>query len=66
MGHKVRILDRVKAPEDRIWYAIATIQHGWSRASGRPRRQGKAVANFARRLPRTLPAPLPEKLKEAC
>jgi predicted nuclease of restriction endonuclease-like (RecB) superfamily len=30
-GHNVRILDRVKAPEDRVWYARATIQHGWSR-----------------------------------
>jgi len=59
-GHNVRILDLVKAPEDRIWYARATIQHGWSRnvivhqiESGRLQRQGKAVANFDR----TLPAP---------
>jgi predicted nuclease of restriction endonuclease-like (RecB) superfamily len=59
-GHNVRILDRVKAAEDRIWYAKATIQHGWSRdvlvhqiESGRLHRQGKAVANFDR----TLPAP---------
>ncbi len=59
-GHNVRILDRVKAPEDRIWYAKATIQQGWSRnvlvhqvESGRLHRQGKAVANFDR----TLPAP---------
>jgi predicted nuclease of restriction endonuclease-like (RecB) superfamily len=27
-GHNVRILDLVKAPEDRLWYAKATIQHG--------------------------------------
>src|SRR4029077_9269539 len=59
-GHNVRILDRVKAPEDRIWYTKATIQHGWSRdvlvhqiESGRLHRQGKAVVNFDR----TLPAP---------
>src|ERR1019366_5273131 len=59
-GHNVRILDLVKAPKDRIWYAKATIQHGWSRnvlvhqiESGRLHRQGKAVANFDR----TLPAP---------
>ena len=56
-GHNVRILDLVKAPEDRIWYAKATIQHGWSRnvlvhqiESGRLDRQGKAVANFDRTL----------------
>src|SRR5580658_8347219 len=48
-GHNVRILDRVKASEDRIWYAKATIQHGWSRdvlvhqiESGRLNRQGKS------------------------
>ena len=59
-GHNVCILDLVKAPQDRIWYAKATIQHGWSRnvlvhqiESGRLHRQGKAVANFDR----TLPAP---------
>jgi predicted nuclease of restriction endonuclease-like (RecB) superfamily len=59
-GHNVRILDLVKATEDRIRCAQATIQHGWSRnvlvhqiESGRLHRQGKAVANFDR----TLPAP---------
>jgi predicted nuclease of restriction endonuclease-like (RecB) superfamily len=57
-GHNVRILDLVDAPDDRIWYAKATIQHGWSRnvlvhqiESGRRHRQGKAVANFDRTLP---------------
>ncbi len=57
-GHNVRLLDLVKSPEDRIWYAKATIQHGWSRnvlvhqiESGRLNRQGKAVANFDRTLP---------------
>jgi predicted nuclease of restriction endonuclease-like (RecB) superfamily len=59
-GHNVRLLDLVKAPEDRMWYIKASIQHGWSRnvlvhqiESGRRNRQGKAVANFDR----TLPAP---------
>jgi predicted nuclease of restriction endonuclease-like (RecB) superfamily len=58
-GHNIRILDCVKASEDRIWYAM-TIQHGWSSdvlvrqiESRRLHRQGKAVANFDR----TLPAP---------
>lgn len=30
-GHNVRISDRVKGPEDRIWYASATIQHEYRR-----------------------------------
>ncbi len=58
--HNLAILEKLATPEDRIWYAKATIQHGWSRnvlvhqiESGRLHRQGKAVANFDR----TLPAP---------
>jgi len=59
-GHNVRILDAVKDPKEREWYARATIQHGWSRnvlllqiESGLYRRQGKAQTNF----PEALPAP---------
>ncbi|MEZ4653050.1 MAG: PDDEXK nuclease domain-containing protein [Candidatus Eisenbacteria bacterium] len=62
-GHNVRLLDRVKDPVEREWYARATIQHGWSRAildyqidTGLARRQGKGVTNFER----TLPAPQSE------
>ena len=29
--HNLAILEKLSAPEDRIWYARATIQHGWSR-----------------------------------
>jgi predicted nuclease of restriction endonuclease-like (RecB) superfamily len=55
--HNLAILEKLATPEDRIWYAKATIQHGWSRnvlvhqiESGRLHRQGKAVANFDRTL----------------
>jgi predicted nuclease of restriction endonuclease-like (RecB) superfamily len=58
--HNVAILEKLTTSEDRIWYAKATIRHGWSRnvlvhqiEAGRLHRQGKAVANFDR----TLPAP---------
>jgi len=58
--HNLAILEKLATSEERIWYARATIQHGWSRnvlvhqiEAGRLRRQGKAVANFDR----TLPAP---------
>ena len=56
--HNLAILEKIPAFEERIWYAKATIQHGWSRnvlvhqiESGLHRRQGKAVANFDRTLP---------------
>ena len=56
--HSCVLLDKVSGREDRIWYARAAIQHGWSRAvlvhqieSALHRRQGKAVTNFDRALP---------------
>ena len=56
--HNVAILEKLTTSEDRIWYAKAAIQHGWSRnvlvlqiEAGRMRRQGRAVANFNRTLP---------------
>ncbi len=59
-GHNVRLLDAVKDPEERGWYARQTIQYGWSRdillhqvESDLYRRQGQAVTNFHG----TLPAP---------
>lgn len=52
-GHNVRLLDLVKEPTERLWYAQQTIQYGWSRnvlvhqiESGLYRRQGKAITNF--------------------
>ena len=58
--HNLAILEKLDTSEDRIWYAKASIQHGWSRnvlvlqiEAGRMHRQGRAVANFDR----TLPAP---------
>jgi predicted nuclease of restriction endonuclease-like (RecB) superfamily len=58
--HNLAILEKLTLPEDRIWYAKATVEHGWSRnvlvhqiEANRLHRQGKAVANFER----TLPAP---------
>ncbi len=57
-GHNVRLLDLVKDPLERLWYAQQTIQYGWSRnilvhqiESGLYRRQGKATTNFDRTLP---------------
>jgi predicted nuclease of restriction endonuclease-like (RecB) superfamily len=59
-GHNVRILDKVKDRDERLWYIRAAIEQGWSRnglvmqiESGLYRRQGKAITNFSA----TLPAP---------
>jgi predicted nuclease of restriction endonuclease-like (RecB) superfamily len=57
-GHNVRILDAVKDPEQRLWYAQQTVINGWSRnvllmqiESKLYERQGGAITNFARSLP---------------
>lgn len=57
-GHNVRLLDRVKEPQERKWYAGRVIEHGWSRPvlvhqieSRLYHRQGKAVTNFKETLP---------------
>lgn len=57
-GHNVWLLEKVKDPCQRLWYAAKTLEHGWSRAvltvqieSDLYRRQGKAITNFSDRLP---------------
>lgn len=59
-GHFIRLLDKVKDADQRLWYIHAAHEHGWSRAilehqieTNLYGRQGKAQTNFAR----TLPAP---------
>jgi len=56
--HNVTLLEKVKDPAEREWYARATIENGWSRNillhqvdSGLYHRQGKALTNFERALP---------------
>jgi predicted nuclease of restriction endonuclease-like (RecB) superfamily len=34
-GHNVRLLDAVKPPAERAWYARQAIEHGWSRQRSR-------------------------------
>ena len=66
-GHNVRLVEAVKDPAERLWYARQAIEHGWSRnilvhqiESDLYHRQGKAITNFER----TLPAPQSELAKE--
>ena len=58
--HNCILLDKVKDRDQRLWYARAVVEHGWSRnvlahhiETNLFARQGKAITNFAR----TLPAP---------
>jgi predicted nuclease of restriction endonuclease-like (RecB) superfamily len=56
--HNVILLEKLKVPQDRLWYARQALEHGWSSnvlalqiQSGLHRRQGKALTNFKRTLP---------------
>ncbi|MBV1858197.1 MAG: DUF1016 family protein [Nannocystaceae bacterium] len=57
-GHIIRLLDRVKDPETRLWYARHVVAEGWSRAildlkiDGQVHlREGQAQTNFDTTLP---------------
>ncbi|BAY59289.1 hypothetical protein NIES2135_61660 (plasmid) [Leptolyngbya boryana NIES-2135] len=57
--HNCVLMDRVKDPEQRVWYIRQTIENGWSRAilemqieSNLYQRQGGAVTNFEKTLPK--------------
>jgi len=57
-GHNVALVEQMKNPRLRFWYASKAIEHGWSRSimemqmeSELHRRQGKAVTNFSLTLP---------------
>jgi predicted nuclease of restriction endonuclease-like (RecB) superfamily len=56
--HNIALMEKLQTPEDRAWYARATVQQGWSRnilvdqiESALHQRQGRAVTNFDRALP---------------
>jgi predicted nuclease of restriction endonuclease-like (RecB) superfamily len=57
--HNLALLEKLKRPEERLWYARKTLENGWSRnilvdwiESGLYERQGKASTNFERTLPK--------------
>ncbi|MCB0911558.1 MAG: DUF1016 family protein, partial [Propionibacteriaceae bacterium] len=57
-GHNLVLLTKLKAPEMRLAYAQAAIEHGWSRnvlnihiETRRLERSGQAITNFVERLP---------------
>ena len=57
-GHIVRLLQRIKDPNIRDWYATQSLENGWSRSilelqidHRAHERQGQAITNFAATLP---------------
>jgi predicted nuclease of restriction endonuclease-like (RecB) superfamily len=57
-GHNMLHLDAVKAPEELVWWARQTIEHGWSPNvlayqidSNLFAREGSALTNFSRTVP---------------
>jgi predicted nuclease of restriction endonuclease-like (RecB) superfamily len=57
-GQNIELLTKLKEPTIRLWYAEATLEHGWSRpvlahqiGTHLKERQGQAVTNFALTLP---------------
>lgn len=57
-GHNVDLVQKVKVPEKRLWYAQMARKHGWARSTLAMQietdlhgRQGKAVSNFTATLP---------------
>jgi predicted nuclease of restriction endonuclease-like (RecB) superfamily len=58
VGHNVLLLERLDSRDARLFYAAKAAEHGWSRsilraqvASGLHAREGRALTNFAARLP---------------
>ncbi|MDX1297018.1 MAG: PDDEXK nuclease domain-containing protein [Pseudomonas sp.] len=69
--HVVTLLTKLDSPAEREWYAMQTVQHGWSRSTLELnikncllQRQGSAVSNFAARLPVSESALARETLKD--
>ncbi|MDR3625135.1 MAG: PDDEXK nuclease domain-containing protein [Chlamydiales bacterium] len=57
-GHNAVIIEKLVSTEQRLWYAEQTLINGWSRSSLEDwiksdliNRQGKAITNFAEKLP---------------
>ena len=60
--HNITLLDKVKKPEERLWYANKTVEHGWSRnvlviqiETGLYQRQ--EIADKTSNFKNTLPSP---------
>ena len=70
-GHNLVLLTKLKSRSARLAYAAAALEHGWSRAvlvhhieARTVDRQGKALTNFAERLPKAQSDLARESLKD--
>lgn len=70
-GHNVVLLDKLNSPDERLWYAAKAIENNWSRnvlvmqiETRAIERHGKAISNFAERLPAPLSDLARESLKD--
>ena len=57
--HNIALMEKLKSQDERLWYARKTVEHGWSRnilvcqiESQLYQRQGGAITNFERALPK--------------
>jgi predicted nuclease of restriction endonuclease-like (RecB) superfamily len=57
--HNIALMEKLKSQDERLWYAQKTVEHGWSRnvlvyqiESQLYQRQGEAITNFERTLPK--------------
>lgn len=57
-GHNIVLMEKLRGPAERLWYARKTVEHGWSRSvllhqiqTRLHARSGRAVTNFGRALP---------------
>ncbi len=69
--HLCTLLDKLDAPEERAWYMEKAVEHGWSRnvlvmqiETQARERSGRAVTNFAERLPSSQSDLARESLKD--
>ncbi len=58
MGSNITLIESLKLPEERLWYAAEAVQNGWSRNVLAAQidtqlhlRKGAAVTNFKTTLP---------------
>jgi predicted nuclease of restriction endonuclease-like (RecB) superfamily len=57
-SHNIVLIQKIKDPATRLWYAAKTLEYGWSRSiltlqieSAAHKRHGKAITNFKQTLP---------------
>ena len=69
--HQLALLDKLRSPEERQWYAAQAIENNWSRnvlvmqiESGLRQRTGNAITNFSQRLPQPHSDLAKESLKD--